>query len=82
MFTAGGEVEPDETLPDAAKRELREETGLTGPALVGPFQRREVNLVDHGQPQHQVEYYFAARTHDVRLDAEGWTDQERRAVTS
>jgi 8-oxo-dGTP pyrophosphatase MutT (NUDIX family) len=81
-FTAGGAVEPGESLAGAAKRELLEETGLTVPEMVGPIARREIDFVNHGQPQHQIEHYFAARTHDVRLDAEGWTDLERRAVTS
>lgn len=81
-FTVGGALEPDESLVDAAVREVREETGLSGLRLVGPFERREFDVVDHGVARHQVEHFFAARTADVDLRVDGWTELERRAVTS
>ena len=36
----GGEIEPGETPLEAARRELREETGLDGRLPAGPGRRR------------------------------------------
>ncbi len=80
-FTVGGGVELGESLVGAAAREVCEETGHRGLEIVGPFYRREVDFMNHGEPLHQVEYFFAARAHDTVLSAEGWTELERRAVT-
>ncbi|WP_431709401.1 NUDIX hydrolase [Glutamicibacter uratoxydans] len=80
-FTAGGGVEPGESLLEAAKRELCEETGLVDVKLVGPFHRRDANFLNHGEPLSQVEHYFAARTDRLSLTRNGWTDLERAAMT-
>lgn len=81
-FTAGGGVENDESLADAAERELAEETGLTGVSIVGPFHRREVDFLNHGEPLHQVEHFFAARITDLSsLNRDGWTELEIAAMT-
>lgn len=81
-FTAGGGVDTSESFAEAAHRELLEETGLTGLSLAGPFHRREVEFLNHGEPLHQVEHYYAARTGETALDEAGWTDLERSAVTT
>lgn len=81
-FTAGGGVEENESLDQAAERELAEETGLTGVLLAGPFHRREVDFLNHGEPLHQIEHFFAARITDLSgLCREGWTEMERTAMT-
>ena len=81
-FTAGGGVNDGETLTEAAERELSEETGFHASALVGPFHQRDFTFMNHGEPQPQVEHYFATRTHTTDLATGGWTDLERRAVTA
>lgn len=80
-FTAGGAVGDAESLVEAAARELQEETGQTGLRLVGPFQRREFDFLNHGEPQHQVEEFFAVRTSETSLSIHGWTELEQQAMT-
>jgi ADP-ribose pyrophosphatase YjhB (NUDIX family) len=81
-FTAGGGVDAGESLTDAAEREVLEETGQAELNLIGPFHRREFDFLNHGEPQHQVEHFFAARTANVSLSDDGWTELERRAMTT
>ena len=75
-------MEQSESLVEAAEREVHEETGQTGLKLVGPFHRREFDFMNHGESQHQIEHFFAARTGDLEVSIGGWTDLERRAVTT
>lgn len=81
-FTAGGGNDANETLRETADRELQEETGMSGIDLVGPFQRREFDFLNHGEPQHQVEHFFAARTDSTDLSDSNWTELERTAMTT
>ena len=81
-FTAGGGVDEGESLVDAAERELAEETGQSGLSLVGPFHRREFDFLNHGEPQRQVEHFFAARTTDTTLSALAATELEHKAMTT
>ncbi|QSZ55700.1 hypothetical protein AYX19_21685 (plasmid) [Paenarthrobacter ureafaciens] len=75
-------MDTGESLAEAAERELLEETGQAGLTLIGPFHRREFDFLNHGQPQHQIEHFFAARTNNSALSAHGWTELEQRAVTT
>lgn len=81
-FTAGGGVDDGESLVKAAHREMQEETGLSDLTLVGPFHRREVDFLYEGEAVHQVEHFFAARADDTTLEIDGWTELEKRAVTT
>ncbi len=78
--TIGGELEPGETLSEAALREMQEETGLT-PSWLGPVVwYGEVVLPIDGEPHLFKESYFLARCDSTMLSRAGWTEIERRSA--
>ena len=79
-FTPGGGVDPGETLEDAARREVLEETGVRLTALHGPFERREIEFPFEGVTYRQEEHFYAARVPGAEPDRAGWTEVERRIV--
>lgn len=80
-FTVGGGVDPGETVFDAARREVREETGIAEVEL-GPivWYRQGVFLVAADQPRLFKEYYVVARCAGAEPRRDGWMPIEQELV--
>lgn len=79
--TAGGELKSDESYLEAARRELREETGLDV-AIGGMLKERDaVYPVARSTPARWLEKYFLVRcpAQSVVHD-HGWTDEEKCTI--
>lgn len=80
-LTPGGGVEGDETPADAARREVREETGAALGELDGPVSERFAEFDFGGTHYRQHEVYFVARAAPFVPSTDGRTDLETRALT-
>lgn len=80
-FTPGGGLEPGESIEQAARRELREETGVRVSDLGPPIHQDHVEFPFDGRMLHQHQTYYRVRVDDPTVDVSGWTELERRALS-
>ena len=76
---AGGECDPEEDYPEAARRELLEETGIAAsPAPLGLS--RQADYEYDGEPVRAIERFFVHRAATAAIDTSGHTELERRVM--
>jgi 8-oxo-dGTP pyrophosphatase MutT (NUDIX family) len=82
-FPPGGGVHAHETAREAARREVAEEVGLDlsdrelGPVVL----RRKTSFSFEGATYEQDEVYFVVRVEHFDVATDGWSEQERRAIS-
>lgn len=78
--TTGGECDPDESFEDAARRELKEETGIDadpGPQIA---QQSPEFVTVEGEPVRADERFFCVRVAETHISTEGHTELEQRVM--
>jgi 8-oxo-dGTP pyrophosphatase MutT (NUDIX family) len=79
-YPVGGGIEPGEGVQEAAQREAREETGLTGLQLGAEVWRRRHLYRWLGTTRNVYERWFIVQTRHYTPTFEGLSNDERRSI--
>lgn len=83
MVTPGGELEKNESLEQAAQRELFEETGITDASFLTPHVwYSEVELILKGNPILFKEHFFVAHTNLSAIVTDHYTPEEKICINN